>query len=205
MQVDAIAKENKKNKKLKSKESFLSGFLPNDKILPVMTLVINFSGAPWTAPTSLKQMFPKTDGRFLEMVNDYKIHIIDPSNIESETFDNFKTELCPVMLFLKYSRDKNELLRIVQQDKRLNHIPNDIITLLNIITNSKLSINETKGETDMCEAIKEIVEDSKLEGKLETLIEFIQDGLITIEQAAQRLNTTVEKFKLRSKKLGHVF
>ena len=205
MQVEALAKENRKSKKLKDKESFLSGLLPEDKLLPVMTLVINFSGKPWTAPTSLKQMLQETDESFLELVNDYKIHLIDPSSIDSDAFDEFKTELCPVLLFMKYSRDKEQLLKVVHEDKRFNGVPNEVILLLNIITNSKLIVNKTKGETDMCEAIKGIMEDSRRKGEREgerrgerrgvfkNLFNLISLGMITIQQAADSLNLSVEK------------
>ncbi len=88
------------------------------------------------------------------------------TNINSESFDVFKTELCPVLLFMKYSRDKEQLLKVVQEDKRFNGIPNEIISFLNIMTNSKLIMNKTKGETDMREAIKGIVKDSKRRGEL---------------------------------------
>ena len=60
-------------------------------------------------------------------------------------------------------------------------------------------------EYDMCQAIRELIEDGRqegisegrLEGRLDTLTELVKEGLLKIEEAAKRMNLTVEEFSQR--------
>lgn len=70
---------------------------------------------------------------------------------------------------------------------------------------------EDKGEYNVCQAIRELMEDSrmegmtegrlegrlegKFEGKLEVLVELVKEGMLKLEEAARRVNLTVEEFQ----------
>lgn len=47
---------------------------------------------------------------------------------------------------------------------------------------------------EMCKAIKDMLDKSKTEGKLTTLIELVQEDSLSIEKAATKANMTVEQF-----------
>ena len=47
----------------------------------------------------------------------------------------------------------------------------------------------------MCKAIEDLIEEGKKEGKLEILLSMIEDGILSIKQAADRMNMTVASFK----------
>lgn len=51
-----------------------------------------------------------------------------------------------------------------------------------------------KKSGDMCKAIKDMLDESKAEGKLTTLIELVQEDSLSIEKAAAKANMTVEQF-----------
>lgn len=57
----------------------------------------------------------------------------------------------------------------------------------------------TGGKNYMCKAIKDLMSDSREEGREEgaliTFIGLVKDNLLTIEEAAKRMNMTVEEFK----------
>ena len=55
-------------------------------------------------------------------------------------------------------------------------------------------VPDGKGEIDMCKAVKEMLDESKTEGKLTTLIELVQEDSLSIEKAATKANMTVEQF-----------
>ena len=214
-QIEDLAKDNVKNKRLRSSEEYLSGLTKNDRIFPVITLVINFSGKKWEAPTSLRQMFVELDKNFLKYIRDYRINLIDPATISKKNFDKFLTELREVLLCVKYSRNKNKFYEVVRNDKRFEHVPNEAVSLINTLTGSNLKIDENKEESNMCIAIEEIKEDGrkegikegikegKIEGKFEAFLELIKDGIITIKQAAEKLNMSVASFKRQSAKYGY--
>lgn len=54
-QVAAIARNNRKNPD--SETDFLSGLQKDDKITPVITLVVYFGAKPWDGPMSIHEMF----------------------------------------------------------------------------------------------------------------------------------------------------
>ena len=57
--AEQVLKKGKLHREQKDKMSegeLLSGFCKEDKLLPVMTLVVNFGQEPWTAPRSLREM-----------------------------------------------------------------------------------------------------------------------------------------------------
>ena len=198
-QIENIANENIKNKKLNSSNEFLSGLSITDKIMPVMTIIINFSGKLWNAPKTLKQMFHNFDQRFLRYIKDYKINLIDPVAIGKDKFDKFMTELREVLLYIKYSKDKVNLYNVVKNDKGFESVPNEAVSLINTLTGSNLKINEMKEESNMCEAIEGIKEDGKKEGKMETLISLVKKGFLTIQQAAEEMGLSVDKFEKEAK------
>ena len=201
-----IADDNIKNKKLKSSEEFLSGLLQTDKIMPIITIVINFSGKLWNAPTALKQMFHNFDKKLLKFVKDYEINLIDPVAIGKENFNKFMTELREVLLCLKYSKDKEKLYYTVKNDKAFEHVPNEAVSLINTLTGSNMKLNKDKEESNMCEAIEGLIEDGKKEGRKEgqikVLVSLVKKGFITIQQAAKEIGLSVEKFEKEAKNLA---
>jgi len=65
----------------KNRGEFLSGFYKEDRLLPVITLVILWSPEAWDGPMSLHEMFLVQDERILSLVPYYKIHLISPSGL----------------------------------------------------------------------------------------------------------------------------
>lgn len=93
-QVEKTAKVHKKNKdKADTNDEFLSGFYKEDKLIPVITLVIYFGSDEWDAPKSIYDMLSVKDSRILKFVPDYKLNLIAPASISDEDFEKFHTEL----------------------------------------------------------------------------------------------------------------
>lgn len=53
---------------------------------------------------------------------------------------------------------------------------------------------EESREEGRAEAIAEIISEAKVEGRLITLAELVQEGALSIEKAAAKANMTVEQF-----------
>lgn len=55
------------------------------------------------------------------------------------------------------------------------------------------------GKNDVCKAIKDLMSDSREEGREEGMISMlvglVKDNLLSIEEAAKRMNMTVEEFE----------
>lgn len=94
-QIRAAAKSLHSSKKSKqfTDDEYLSGFRKNDKLLPVITLVVYFGAKPWDAPKSLFDMLTINDARLLAYVADYKLNMLEPLGMSDEDIAKLKTDL----------------------------------------------------------------------------------------------------------------
>lgn len=160
-QVSDIAKEHRKKKDIKDSGEFLSGFTKEDKLKPIITLTIYFGAEAWDGPRSLKEMFEEIDESIMKFVEDYKVHLIVPNEIQD--FDKFATDFGKVMKYIAVSKDKSALKQL-QNDEEFRSIDTDSVRLLNACTNSNISIKEGDDKMDMCSGLKELLEDTREEG-----------------------------------------
>ena len=89
-QVRDIADKHRAERDSATGAEFLSGFHKEDKLTPVITLVIYFGANYWDGPTSLHEMMKleETDEALKSMIDDYKIKLITPAQIKAEDFEN---------------------------------------------------------------------------------------------------------------------
>ena len=109
----------KKQIKLNSEE-FLSGLKKEDKLMPVITLVVYFGDKDWDGAKSIHEMLSVDNVELLSYVPDYKINLIEPAKISDENFDKFKTDLGAVMQFIKHQSDKDGSW--IKGNSRFNHV-----------------------------------------------------------------------------------
>ena len=146
---------------------YLSGFYKGDRLIPVITLVVFFSAGKWDGPRSIHEMFAVTDPGILSFVSDYRINLIAPEEMGREDFDRFATNLREVLLFIRYSEDKQKLRALVAEDERFRSVERDAVRVIETVTGSGLIINEKDEVVDVCRAIEEIKEEGRVEGRTE--------------------------------------
>lgn len=198
--------DNKRRQGLKEKISsgeFLTGFYKNDILIPVVTLVVYFGADVWDAPRNLHEMFDVRNKEVLRYVPDYKINLIVPAEMTDEEIDQFQTNFREVMLFLKYSKDKAHLKKLISEDSHFRNIDSKTARVISTITGSELKLEYAEEEINMCQAIDEMIEDGREEGRREgrvagisALIEIAQEYLIPKEKLIKKLE---EKFDLSAK------
>lgn len=156
-QVSALEKELRKTKRLMQGAEYLSGMAKDDKLYPVITLVINWSDKKWDGPKKLSEMFVYTDQRIMNCVNDYELRIIDPHDIND--FGMFNTMLGDVLEFIKYQNDEGYLQRAIKEKGDDWSMDIESIKAINTFTGAKISINDAKeGNVNMCRATEAILE-----------------------------------------------
>ena len=163
------ATKSHKGEKL-SGDEFLSGFTKEDKLIPVITLVLYFGAEEWDGATNLHKMFEIQDERILKYVSDYKINLIQPAKISKEEFQKFRTELGKVLEYIKLSKNKSVLHKQIQQEAEFWKLHKESFDLLNAATNSKLKLFlDEGGRADMCVAIDEMRQDMEIVGYIKGL------------------------------------
>ena len=206
-QVSGIAAKHRKQKdKAGSNAEFLLGFYKTDKIVPVVTLVIYFGADEWDGPIKLTDMMEPLSPALKEYVQDYKIHLIQPFDISDEDLQNFQSSLREVLGCIKYSTDKEKLSAFMKDNPRMNM---DVMAarVIEVMTSMSIKIPDGEETIDMCQAIEDMIkeraslerEEGKLEGKIEILISLVHSGILSIQDAAKRMNMTEDEFRAKMK------
>ena len=206
-QVSEIAarhRAERKHQNLEKKVSdgeYLSGFYKEDRLIPVITLVIHFGAEEWDGPISLHEMMEIGNPELLKYVQDYRIHLIDPFSLTDEELGKFSTSLREVLGYIKYSGDKKQLHSFTDNNPRMT-MEADAVRVIRTVTNTPVEIQKEAEEVNMCKAIEEMMEDSRQEGEAsgalrkakETACALAAMGLPT-EQIASAVGINLEVVK----------
>ena len=168
-QVADIAAEHRRNKKDfsgKNNGEYLSGYLKEDHIRPVITLVIHFGAEEWDGPLSLHEMMSTRDMELLSFVENYRIHLIDLAKLTEGQLNQFSTSLKEVMGYIKYSKNKEQLLKFLQTDSHRS-IEMNAVRVIKTITNTPIKVSEEEEEIEMCKAIEDLIAESEARGRAE--------------------------------------
>ena len=150
------------------------------------------------------QTMTVTDKGLLQHIPDYRIKLIDPAGIDSDEMDKFHTSLREVLSYIKYSKDADKLAEYMNHNQRMEHLEVGAAQVIKEVTNTKFQIPKGMEEVNMCEAIEVLMKRRETEGitqgKLSLLKELVDDGTLTMEAAAGKVNMSVEEFKEYTKK-----
>ena len=202
-QVSDIAAGHRRSQKDYSGKTggeYLSGFLKEDHIKPVITLVIHFGAEEWDGPLSLHEMMPIRDKEILSYVENYRIHLIDPAKLTEEELNKFSTSMREVMGYIKYSNNKEKLLDFLRTDTHKS-IEMNAARVIKTITKTPIKISEEKEGIEMCQAIEELIAESEargeVRGKAEGMIEMCLEMNIPkkgiIKRLQDKLNISMQQ------------
>lgn len=147
---------------------YLSGFYTGDRLLPVVTLVILFTPELWDAPMSIYEMFSVKDPRILSFVPDYRINLIVPAQIKEDDMGKFRSSLREVLLYIKYSKDREQLNRLLENNPRFRNLDTEAAIVIDTITNSELEFDRKGIRVDMCQAVADMRKKERQEGRKRT-------------------------------------
>lgn len=204
-QVEKAAKAHREILKVKDKDKqdkqptsgeYLTGFYKEDRLLPVITLVVYFGPEIWDGPTSLHEMFSVDEAEILSLVPDYKLNLIAPANMTKDEMDRLTTDLREVLLFIKYSKDKTRLAELMKADERFKSLDHKAVRVINAVTNLNVKVKESESEVNMCIAIDEMCEDARTEEKMEIALRMLKKGDFSYEQISEITLLPIEKLKV---------
>ena len=169
-QVRRTEEENRKRLGLKTG---LPAFFREDRIVPVITLILYFGEEEWDRPVRLHDMlaFPKGDTRIKMLVPDYPIHVISVRRNGSAGMDIslLHTELRQVFGFLQHQEDKEGLKRYVEENRAVfsQLSSNAALFLAASAHETRLlkGLNRKEEHYNMCRALDEWYADGVSEGE----------------------------------------
>ncbi|MCM1122617.1 MAG: transposase [Eubacterium sp.] len=188
------------DKKIPNVGEFLSGFWKEDRLLPSITVTIFFGSEEWDGPLSLFDMMEISDPDLLASMDNYHVRLIAPAHMVDEEIMKFQSSLREVMFFIKYSKDQENLRRILDaNEKRFREVERRAIDVIEAITNAGIKYDEDEEAVDVCQAIQEMRKESLREGVKEGAINtarrMLADGMLTLEKIAEYAGLPLDEVK----------
>lgn len=202
-----LKEKRKKNAgKYESSEEFLSGFTKGDRLKPVVTVTIFWSGEEWSGPRKLSDLFEEIPGEIGKLVNDYRLNLIVPSEISD--FGGFESDMKQLMEVVAASASKEKLKKLTLGEE-YRHLPAETASVISKLTNIRIEINEGESEVDMCRGMQEWLEEERAAGEacgmamamLDSVRKFVASGM-PFEKVADILEITDEQRKEIASELG---
>ena len=130
---------------------FLSGFWVEDRLIPSITVTIFFGSEEWDGPLSLFDMMDVSDPDVLACMDNYRVRLIAPAQMPDEEIMKFQSSLREIMLFVKYSKDKENLSRVLAaNEKRFREVERRAADVIEVITNTGIKYDESEEAVDVC-------------------------------------------------------
>jgi len=178
---------------------FLSGFWKTDHLVPSVTVMIYFASDAWDGPLSLFDMMEVKDPRIFSFMDNYHVRLIAPAQMTDDEIMKFQSSLREVMFFIKYSKDRENLTRILKaNEKRFREVERRAADVIEAVTNAGLKYDESEEAVDVCQAIQEIRMESERDGELRKAQEAARnfyDLGVEVEKIAQGVGYAVETVK----------
>ena len=191
------------DKKTPSTGEFLSGFWKEDRLIPSITVTIFFSSEEWDGPLSLFDMMDVSDPDVLACMDNYRVRLIAPAQMTDGEIMKFQSSLREVMFFIKYSKDRKNLSRILEaNEKRFREVERRAVDVIEAITNLGIKYGESEEAVDVCQAIQEMRMESERDGERRGELKKAQEAArnfynlgVDVEKIAQGVGYAVETVK----------
>ena len=169
-------------------DDYLYAYRKDDRILPVVTLVLYWGEEEWEMPQKLSDIQATDDlpPELYAFMNDYRMNIISMRNIPDETLEKMDSDLKYVVGLLKRSKDKEQYCVYIRKHADyFRRIPRSAIDVIDVCSgvgalkellkyvkpephmeNEKAgSKTQSKEEVaNMCQALEDLIYDSRMEG-----------------------------------------
>ncbi len=186
--------------------SYRGQLLRKEKPSPVVTIILYFGKEHWTQPQSLLELLNVPTG-LERYVNDYRIHVFEISWLTDEEISRFKSDFKIVANF--FARKRRSENYIPDDPSEIVHV-DEVLKLLSVFSNDhhyEEIISSGQEVHNMCEVAERLInmgmeqgiergiEQGIERGRLEVLLQFTKDGLITLDEAMKRSGLTEEQFR----------
>jgi len=201
-QLKELEAENRKHKRLRGMNEWLSGICKTDRLVPNVTICLYHGEEEWDGPRSLREMmdFGKDLDGMSGLFEDYSLRLFCVN--ECNDFEVFHTELREIFTALNYRKDRDGMRRLMEENQAYHHLDRDSVRVLSVLLKQPKIWEEREkymiknGETeeyDMCQALRELKEEGRIEGREEALAMMIkivgvlrEDSRLTDAEVAAR-------------------
>lgn len=158
----------------RTKEEFLSGLTKEDRLHPIITIVLYYSERPWDGPFSLSDMMelPEELG---SIFSDYKMNLLQ---IRDSGKFHFKNQEVETVFSISREIFSGEFEKIKEQYRGIN-IKSELATVIGAITDSVELIEQAESSKEvinMCKALERLQEDAAMENSKDIIRKMLKKG-----------------------------
>lgn len=189
-----INSENRPKNPAVSMDETLSGILSSDRLHPVYTLCLYSGTEPWDGPRKLSDMmaFDPQNKNLQSLFEEYHLHLFCIN--EQHVFDAFRSALKPLFQAINCRNNKKKMIELMK-DETYSHLNEDTWDAIAVMTDNAAMLQKKdlyktenqKEEFNMCQALQELMQDERNEGRIEGRNEGkIEDQKIVIRNMINR-------------------
>ena len=174
-QIRNIKNQNKNKRKdlPMTGAEYKCGLYSSDRLSPAFTVCLYTGKEKWTGPRSLKDMmdFGKDDQLWEQLFSDYHMKLICINELED--FSCFGSPLKELFMAIACREDKDKLKKLMAENESYQNMDSETAEVMGVMVGMKKPVAKQKEEgkgVNMCEALRGMLEDSKVEGKTLNLI-----------------------------------
>ena len=191
-----IARQHQKNGDKATPDEFLSGLHKDDRLHPIISIVIYYNEKPWAGPKSLKDLVVEMPEEISQVFSDYRMNLLQV--VESERY-HFSNEDVQDVFETARNIYKGKFDQ-VKEIFRERDVKSDVGAMIGVMTDSDLIIErayESKGGMNMCTALEKLEERGREEGKREMIFAFLKAGaeIRVIKEASGLSEEEIEKLR----------
>ena len=181
-QIQKIASERKAENIAKSgkQKVELSPIKKEDRLIPVITLVLYMGEEPWDAAKNLHGLldFSEVPKKFRNYIPDYQIHVLDVCHTPDERLLEFPKDIATMFLTIKYRGNLPALKKVLKTIPEIENIEEDTYDVMwNFLDKRMLELKENiqneDGGINMCGAVDQMI----AEGMERGLAQGIERGI----------------------------
>ena len=160
---------------------FLSGMRKEDRLHPIISIVVYYSENVWDGPMCLKDMIVEMPEEIERIFSDYKMNLVQVRESEQYVFHNedVKTVFEISREIFKGNFDK------INTEYKDREIKSELVTVIGKITDSVELMRQgnSKEVVSMCTALEKLKEQGREEGLKDLIMEWTKDGYSVSEIA----------------------
>lgn len=171
---------------------FLSGMRKENRLHPIISIVVYYSENVWDGPMCLKDMIVEMPEEIERIFSDYKMNLVQVRESEQYVFHNedVKTVFEISREIFKGNFDK------INTEYKDREIKSELVTVIGKITDSVELMRQgnSKEVVSMCTALEKLKEQGREEGLKDLIMEWTKDGY-SVSEIAKLLKKPEEFIK----------
>ena len=209
-QIQKIASERKTENVAKSgkKKIELSPIKKEDRLIPVITLVLYMGEEPWDTAKNLHGLldFSEVPERFKTYIPDYQIHVLDVCHTPDERLLEFPKDIATMFLTIKYRENLPTLKKVLKTIPEIENIEEDTYDVMwNFLDKRMLELKENvqneDGGINMCGAVDQMIaegmERGLAQGMERGLAQGTERGIKNLIEVCQELGTSYDNVQFQ--------